>query len=123
MLYGHYTGNNKSLPDFVQKEKELRLLDMFCCQGGASMGYHQAGFDVVGVDLAEKRKYPFDFVQADAIEYLLAHYQEFDVIHASPPCQHFTKYKNCRKDIATRYENLIPQDTRSITKNWEALCY
>lgn len=21
----------------------LKLLDLFCCQGGASMGYHQAG--------------------------------------------------------------------------------
>lgn len=92
----------------------MRLLDMFCCQGGASVGYSLAGFDVVGVDLAEKRKYPFDFVQGDAISYLSEHYQEFDVIHASPPCQHFTKYKNCRKDIATRYENLIPQTRRAL---------
>ncbi len=94
----------------------MRVLDMFCCQGGASMGYHQAGFDVVGVDIAEKRKYPFEFVQGDAIEYLLKHFQEFDFIHASPPCQHFTKYKNCRKDIATRYENLIPQTREALIK-------
>lgn len=92
----------------------MRLLDMFCCQGGASKGYALAGFEVVGIDLAEKRKYPFQFIQGDAIEYLLEHYQEFDVIHASPPCQHFTKYKNCRKDIATRYENLIPQTREAL---------
>ena len=80
------------------------------------MGYYLAGFDVVGVDLAEKRNYPFDFVQGDAIEYLSVHFQEFDFIHASPPCQHFTKYKNCRKDIATRYENLIPQTREALIK-------
>jgi DNA (cytosine-5)-methyltransferase 1 len=89
---------------------------MFCCQGGASMGYHRAGFEVVGVDVADKRNYPFAFVQGDAIEYLAAHYEQFDLIHASPPCQHFTKYRNRRKDIATRYENLIPQTRDALIK-------
>lgn len=64
-----------------------RLLDLFCCAGGAGMGYHRAGFDVVGVDVEPQKHYPFEFHQADAIEYLLAHGHEFDVIHASPPCQ------------------------------------
>ena len=36
-------------------------------------------------------RYPFIFVQADALEYVAAHGQEFDVIHASPPCQAYTK--------------------------------
>ena len=55
------------------------------------MGYHRAGFDeIVGVDIKPQPNYPFEFVQGDAIEYCREHGHEFDVIHASPPCQAFT---------------------------------
>ena len=68
-----------------------RLLDLFCGQGGAGMGYHLAGFDVTGVDIALQPRYPFAFVQADALEYAAAHGCEYDVIHASPPCQGYSQ--------------------------------
>jgi DNA (cytosine-5)-methyltransferase 1 len=64
-----------------------RLLDLFCGAGGSAVGYNRAGFDVVGVDSAPQPRFPFAFVQADALEYLAAHGHEFDAIHASPPCQ------------------------------------
>lgn len=66
-----------------------RLLDLFCCAGGASMGYHRAGFDVVGVDIAPRPSYPFEFIQADALEVLddRAFIAGFDIIAGSPPCQ------------------------------------
>jgi len=56
------------------------------------MGYHRAGFEVVGVDIAKQPHYPFEFHQADALEYLAEHGQEFDVIHASPPCQRYSTF-------------------------------
>jgi DNA (cytosine-5)-methyltransferase 1 len=68
-----------------------RMLDLFCCQGGAAAGYHRAGFEVVGVDIAPQPRYPFEFHQGDALEFLATHGHEFDVIHASPPCDAWTK--------------------------------
>lgn len=67
-----------------------RLLDLYSCAGGAAMGYHRAGFEVVGVDINPQPRYPFEHHVGDALEYLAEHGHEFDAIHASPPCQAFT---------------------------------
>lgn len=65
----------------------MKLLDLFCGAGGCSVGYARAGFEVVGVDINSQPRYPFEFHQSDWLEYLMAHWQEFDVIAASPRCQ------------------------------------
>ena len=73
----------------------MRLLDLFCGAGGAAMGYHRVGFDeIVGVDIAPQPRYPFEFIQADALEYVAEHGHEFDAIHASPPCQGYSIMRN-----------------------------
>ena len=84
----------------------MKLLDLFCGAGGAAYGYHLAGFDdIVGVDIKPQPHYPFEFVQADALEYVAEYGQEFDVIHASPPCQRFSQ--NTREDCKENHPDLI----------------
>ena len=71
----------------------MRLLDLFCGAGGCSVGYARAGFDVVGVDKLAHPDYPFELIVADALDILVdwKFLDTFDVIHASPPCQHYSQ--------------------------------
>jgi len=100
-----------------------RLLDLFCGAGGAAMGYARAGFEVVGVDIKPQPRYPFEFLQMDALEYLDAwpRYQDgepwqgsFDAIHASPPCQLFSAYQRANRRQG-EHLNLIPE-TRELLR-------
>lgn len=97
-----------------------RLLDLFCCAGGAAEGYHRAGFDVLGVDIDPQPNYPFAFVQADAIDYL-ASLMELDwiegnvaAIHASPPCQLDCAYRRRGNGVGDGYPDLIAATRQHI---------
>lgn len=85
-----------------------RLLDLFCGAGGAGMGYHRAGFEVVGVDLKPQPNYPFEFIQADALEHVAEHGHGFDAIHASPPCQAYTHARHLGNRGRKDHARLIP---------------
>ncbi|ATL83351.1 DNA cytosine methyltransferase [Streptomyces malaysiensis subsp. malaysiensis] len=80
-------------PTPIRRSRRPRVLDLFCCAGGAAMGYHRAGFDVDGVDIAHRATYPFRYHQGDALT-RLAHLittgeiERYGFVHASPPCQH-----------------------------------
>lgn len=79
-----------------------RLLDLFCKAGGAGQGYVDAGFEVVGVDIEPQKRYKAgEFVCMDAFEYLEKHGSDFDIIHASPPCQIFSQIQSIRGDRDT----------------------
>ncbi len=81
------------------------LLDAFCGAGGAAMGYHNAGFDVVGVDIKPQPHYPFEFFQMDALD-VGAYVGIFDAIHASPPCQRYSDLAH-RNGNADAHPDLI----------------
>lgn len=68
------------------------------------MGYHRAGFEVVGVDLAPQPHYPFEFHLGDALTWPL---EGFDAIHASPPCQHYSALNNGRWGNADGHPDLV----------------
>lgn len=93
-----------------------KLLDLFCCAGGAAMGYHRAGFEVVGVDIKPQKHYPFTFIQADAMTFPL---EGFDAIHASPPCQAFTALKSMWN--SRNHDDLLTP-TRARLIEWGGPC-
>lgn len=86
-----------------------RLLDLFCGQGGAAMGYERAGWSVTGIDNADhsKRYAGSDFIQADALAFLAEHGREFDAIHASPPCQGYTIATAGNPTARAKHQRLI----------------
>ena len=72
-------------------DRQPRLVDFFCCAGGASRGYQRAGWHVTGVDINPSPRYAGDvFIQGDALKLMTDHsfMAQFDAVHASPPCQH-----------------------------------
>jgi len=70
----------------------MRVLDLFSGAGGSAMGYHRAGYEVVGVDHKPQPHYPFSFIKGDAFEVFQEMGHTFDLIHASPPCQGYSQF-------------------------------
>ena len=60
------------------------------------MGYHKAGFEVTGVDLKHGKRYPFQYLRWDVMQMSVQELQQYDFIHASPPCQTYSITRNLR---------------------------
>ena len=99
----------------------MRLLDLYCKAGGASKGYADAGFEVVGIDIKKQKRYPYEFIKADCLEILqdLDYLRTFDVIAASPPCQTHSRTKHLRdaQGGTTTKLDLIPQTRAALIES------
>ncbi len=90
------------------------ILDLFCGAGSAAKGYADAGFNIIGVDKEPQKRYPFKFIKEEVFFFMqncfLSH--EFDAIHASPPCQKYSKatkekYKNNHPDYIPELRKIL----------------
>lgn len=101
----------------------MKLLDLFCGAGGAAMGYHRAGFDeIVGVDIKPQKNYPFEFLHIDALAPTLEivlpwDVADFDVVHASPPCQRYSLFSK-NTGTAANHPDLVGP-VRKRLQGWE----
>jgi DNA (cytosine-5)-methyltransferase 1 len=96
----------------------MKLLDLYCGVGGASAGYAAAGFEMHGVDLKHGKRYPYIYLRADVLDVLKDDnfIQQFDVIHASPPCQthSITQHLRNAQGKTTSKVDLIPQTREAL---------
>lgn len=91
------------------------LLDLFCGAGGCAVGYHRAGFDVVGVDLKKQPRYPFEFFQGTWEEGLTRFGSSVQAIHASPPCQAYSAANNIHG--RTDHPDLIGETRSALVRS------
>lgn len=94
----------------------MKVLDLYCCDGGASVGLFNAGFtEIVGVDIDPHPNYPFDFIQADCLNLPIKDFSDFDFIWASPPCQGYTWSTVTWRNKGKEYPDLVSA-TRELLK-------
>lgn len=110
----------------------LRILDLYCGGGGAAWGYHKAlqrmgiAHQITGIDINPQPRYPFRFIQSDAVQYLSLHGCEYDFIHASPECKGYSqltlkKYRgNHAKQIGLVHDLLIKTGRPYVIENVKA---
>jgi len=79
------------------------------------MGLHHAlpDAEIIGVDIRPQLRYPFTFVQGDALEFDL---NGFDFVWASPPCQAYTAYKRRQGHVKLAPELIEPM--RAKLRAW-----
>lgn len=93
----------------------LKFLDLFCCCGGISKGFHNVFPDaeITGVDIKDGHNYPYNFIKANVFDLPLSFFEQFDLIHASPPCQF---YIPCNKWRENDYPDLLSKTRELLLK-------
>jgi hypothetical protein len=91
------------------------ILDLYCKAGGAAVGYARAGFDVVGLDMEDQPRYPFPFVRGDALRPPFD-LRQFAAVHASPPCQAYSRSTAWRGD-RSRHPDLLAATRRLLERS------
>lgn len=89
----------------------MKVLDLFCGAGGSAMGLHQAGFEVIGIDIENQIDYPFKFIKTDVINY--KDVDDYDLIWASPPCQAYCYGSN---EAKSKHPQLIEKTRNMLSK-------
>ena len=97
----------------------MLLLDLFCCEGGAALGYVQGGLCLlcgVDTDPAAVKRFNSQHKRGAALvmdwrEGLERFGHLADLIHASPPCQAFSSQNRSHKH---RWPNLIPEVRQAL---------
>lgn len=92
----------------------MKVLDLFCGAGGASMGIYKAGAcEIWGIDIEEQLQYPFWFIQADVFKLTVEFIQGFDFVWASPPCQAYSYAAHRWRNSGKTWPDLVG-DTRKL---------
>lgn len=82
----------------------MKILDLFCGAGGATMGLYKAGHELTGIDIEPQPNYPFKFIKADALDCEL---NGFDAYWASPPCQAYSRASKRWRNSGKEYPDLV----------------
>ena len=111
---------------------ELKLLDLYCGAGGAAMGYFRIGFQPYGIDNCPQPHYPFPFLQMDALEAMdrllrgegftfsngeTLYLSDFAAIHASPPCQYYSRLRHLPWLRNKKYWRSVPPTREKLMKS------
>ena len=99
----------------------LRVLDLYCGGGGATVGMTRAGAIVTGVDIIAQPEYPgfynfLDFRHADVLKLPVEFLREFDFIWASPPCQAYSYAAHRWRNSGKTWPDLV-EATRDLLLN------
>lgn len=92
----------------------MRVLDLFCCCGGAALGLHQAGLSTLGVDIRNNHEYPSEFLNTDIFKLPPDIFKEFDLIWASPPCQQFSVSSRRWVNVGYEFDGDMIDATRQL---------
>lgn len=94
----------------------MKILDLFCCCGGMSKGFADSGHEVTGVDITDNHQYPYDFIHSDVFDLSVDFIREFDLVHASPPCQAYSFATEGIRNTGKQYPDLVDKTRQLLLK-------